>query len=94
MLDAQQPASRFNQVFLAMEMQGGGSLSALIRRQAAGRLSEPRAVSWVLQPLLSALCYLHGRGIIHRDLTPGGMMRCPCRTSNISIRVYMNASNA
>lgn len=43
---------------------GGDLLKAL--HHAGGRLTEHSAVSMVIQPLLSCLVYLHGKGIIHR----------------------------
>lgn len=44
--------------------EGGDLLRAL--HHAGGRLTEHSAVAMVIQPLLSCLMYLHGKGIIHR----------------------------
>ncbi|HWR54505.1 MAG TPA: serine/threonine-protein kinase [Bryobacteraceae bacterium] len=55
---------------LVMELVDGEPLAAIIAR---GRPPLDRTIDWVLQ-LLEALSYAHGRGIIHRDVTPKNMM--------------------
>jgi aurora kinase len=50
---------------MVLEYAAGGDLYGLLRR-AGGRLGEQQAVDLVLQPFLSALAYMHSKGIVHR----------------------------
>jgi aurora kinase len=52
-------------VVMVLEHAAGGDLYGLLRR-AGGRLAEQQAVDLVLQPFLSALAYMHSKGIVHR----------------------------
>ncbi|XP_013398566.1 serine/threonine-protein kinase MARK2 isoform X2 [Lingula anatina] len=52
---------------LVTEYAAGGELLSYIRTQKDCRLSEQQAWPYVRQ-LISALCYLHERGVVHRDL--------------------------
>ncbi|XP_063259243.1 inactive serine/threonine-protein kinase PLK5-like isoform X2 [Prinia subflava] len=52
-------------LYLLLELCSRGSLAAIVRTR--GRLSEPE-VRFYLRQLLSGLGYLHGHGLVHRDL--------------------------
>ena len=54
-----------SRVILAQKYADGGDLLKALHH-AGGRLTEHSAVSMVIQPLLSCMVYLHGKGIIHR----------------------------
>ncbi|RMC00973.1 hypothetical protein DUI87_22660 [Hirundo rustica rustica] len=51
--------------YLLLELCSRGSLADIVR--ARGRLTEPE-VRFYLRQLLSGLRYLHGHGLVHRDL--------------------------
>jgi hypothetical protein len=61
-------------VILAQEFVGGGDLAHALRGNWGGRVSERHAVSAVIEPLLTALQYLHARGIAHRDIKPENLL--------------------
>jgi serine/threonine-protein kinase len=68
-------------LFLAMELLAGSSLADLLGRggAAAGRrLSVERTLA-IMRPVLGALAYAHGRGVVHRDLKPENIMVIPGR---------------
>ena len=55
-------------MYLIMELLEGGELySMLVEQNKDGHYTEKKAVKYV-QQMLSAVCYLHERGIVHRDL--------------------------
>ncbi len=56
--------------FLVMEMVDGESLGAV---NAGGRLPF-RALRRIACQVLDALVYLHGHGVLHRDISPGNIM--------------------
>lgn len=56
---------------LVMDLAEGGSLASLITRR--GRL-HPSEVVTILAPLAQALAGLHGRGMVHGDLTPSNVL--------------------
>ncbi len=56
---------------MVLERAAGGSLRALVG--ARGRL-DPGEVVTVLTPLAQALGDLHGRGLVHGDVTPGNVL--------------------
>lgn len=58
-------------MYLLLEYAPGGTLLDLMRRRGGARLDEAEAARRVARPLLSALAYLHGQGLIHRR-APGG----------------------
>lgn len=57
--------------FIVMEYVPGRTLKEEITRE--GRLSPARAVA-ILIPVLDALAYAHGKGIIHRDVKPHNIL--------------------
>jgi serine/threonine-protein kinase len=59
--------SEGSQLYLVLELLQGESLEALRRRE--GKLSPARALA-LLDPILGALAYMHGLGVVHRDLKP------------------------
>lgn len=69
-LDVHDPSTRFNQVVLVMDLARAGSLTQVLQLKG-GTLREEHAVQRVLRPLLRALWYMHGMGILHRDIKPG-----------------------
>jgi serine/threonine protein kinase len=58
--------------FVVMEFVPGGSLETLL---LSGPLSPRRAVS-IAQEVLSALAYVHSRGVLHRDVKPANVILC------------------
>ncbi|XP_043241862.1 serine/threonine-protein kinase MARK2-like isoform X2 [Amphibalanus amphitrite] len=58
---------------LVMEYAPGGDLCSLVKAQRERRFPEGRARPFCRQ-LVSALTYMHGRGIIHRDLKMENIM--------------------
>eukprot|EP01059_Diplonema_ambulator_P011214 TRINITY_DN21172_c1_g2_i2.p1 TRINITY_DN21172_c1_g2~~TRINITY_DN21172_c1_g2_i2.p1 ORF type:complete len:425 (+),score=62.36 TRINITY_DN21172_c1_g2_i2:186-1277(+) len=54
-----------------MELAPGGSLSSLIKR--FGALQESTIVQYTAQ-ILSALMYLHSKGVVHRDIKGGNIL--------------------
>ncbi|MGB0600395.1 MAG: protein kinase domain-containing protein, partial [Rubripirellula sp.] len=58
--------------FLVMEYVQGENLAKIVRRD--GPLSVEQAVDCVRQAA-NGLRYAHGRGIVHRDIKPGNLMR-------------------
>jgi serine/threonine protein kinase len=68
-------------LYLAMELLTGGSLADLLdanRRKTGGRLTVTRAIA-IMRPVLAALEYAHGLGVVHRDLKPENIMVVPAR---------------
>ncbi|GAA4861210.1 protein kinase domain-containing protein [Actinomycetospora straminea] len=61
------------EVFVVMEYVQGRTLRDELRDR--GRLSPDEATS-VLVPVCEALAAAHDRGIVHRDVNPGNVMRC------------------
>jgi serine/threonine protein kinase len=57
-------------VYMELECLSGGDLFEAVQHSPGGRFSEERARKTMLQ-LLQGLCFMHGRGIIHRDLSLG-----------------------
>jgi len=65
-------------LFLAMEMLAGKSLRDLIDRGGRRQLTVKRTLA-IMRPVLEALEYAHGLGVIHRDLKPENIMVIPGR---------------
>ena len=59
-------------VYLAQELVAGKNVSKLMHA-SGGYLSEAKAVSMVIQPLVAAVCHIHSK--VHRD--PGLISRHP-----------------
>ncbi|GLC41416.1 hypothetical protein PLESTM_001193700 [Pleodorina starrii] len=59
-------------VVLVMELAARGSLSNICQSVSGGRLNEAQVRQTILEPLLDALSYLHGKGVCHRDIKAGG----------------------
>ena len=57
--------------FLSMEWIEAGEILEHIERR--GRLDSPTALHLTRQ-IASALAYLHGRGVLHRDIKPGNLL--------------------
>lgn len=64
-------------VYMLMEYLAGESLRSLLLR-SGGRLPLMRALS-LLQQITAALCEVHDKGIVHRDLTPNNLLVVPDR---------------
>ena len=54
-------------IYLVMELASGGELFDLLTSQPGDRFSEPFAADLMAQ-MLSAVHYIHSRGVVHRDL--------------------------
>jgi len=55
------------QIYLIMEVARGGEVFDLLTSQAGDHFSEPFAAELMIQ-MLSAVHYMHSRGVVHRDL--------------------------
>lgn len=66
-------ADRFKGVhFLVMEYVRGENLAKIVRRD--GPMTVEASIDCIRQAA-NGLCYAHGRGIVHRDIKPGNLMR-------------------
>jgi serine/threonine-protein kinase len=68
-------------LYLAMEFVAGQSLAALLDAAPGdngGRMTIKRTVA-IMRPVLEALEYAHGLGVVHRDLKPDNIMVVPGR---------------
>src|SRR4029079_11448965 len=68
-------------LYLAMELLAGQSLANLLDakpREDGGGLTVKRALE-IMRPVLDALEYAHGLGVVHRDLKPDNIMVIPGR---------------
>lgn len=63
-------------VCLALELMDGGDVQNLVdgRRKAGKGPFEPHFVRRVLAAVGSALCYIHGEGVLHRDVKPANIL--------------------
>jgi serine/threonine protein kinase len=69
--DAHFPADReASPAYLVMELVEGGTLAVSL---SAGPVPSPRARE-VVSEVASALAYMHGRGVIHRDVKPANIL--------------------
>jgi predicted Ser/Thr protein kinase len=61
--------------WLAMELVKGERLDALLReRSGTARRPVDRSLLTILRRVAETLAYLHGRGLVHRDLSPHNIM--------------------
>jgi len=68
-------------LYLAMEFVAGQSLAALLAAAAGNqgrRMTIKRTIA-IMRPVLEALEYAHGLGVVHRDLKPDNIMVVPRR---------------
>ncbi|KAB2851104.1 MAG: serine/threonine protein kinase, partial [Hyphomicrobiaceae bacterium] len=61
-----------NTGYMIMDFIEGEPLDALIARSPAGL--DTRTFEGVFKPVCAALEYVHGKGVLHRDLKPGNIM--------------------
>ena len=59
--------------YIVMELMSGGSLSNRIRDAPGGYLTEAQSVG-IIHQLLLALNFMHGLGIMHRDIKPDNVL--------------------
>jgi serine/threonine protein kinase len=60
-------------IHLVLELVEGGDLGAFLRGRGIPRCS-PKQVRGLLDQLLSALAWMHGRGVLHGDLKPSNIL--------------------
>ena len=58
-----------NKVYILMELCTGGDLFDVFTSQEGGHFSEKRACVYI-KKMISAINYMHNKGICHRDLKP------------------------
>jgi serine/threonine-protein kinase len=63
--------TQLGEPFIVMEVLDGITLGDFVRRR--GRLDPIEAVQLVL-PIVDALCHVHARGVVHRDLKPDNIL--------------------
>ena len=61
-------------MWLILEYCEGGSLADIMRKQKATFGEQQIAV--VVGQVLQGLAYLHGKGIVHRDIKAGNLLFC------------------
>jgi len=59
---------------LVMELAQGGSLADLIRARAPSAGVDTEVLCMVMSQMADALDYIHGHGIVHRDVKPDNML--------------------
>ena len=67
--------------WIVMEMVEGGSLKSIIDRGDRMPVAE---VVRLMEEILSALAYSHGRGVVHRDIKPANIMLAGDRSVKIA----------
>lgn len=70
------------ELFLAMELVDGETLTALLDRQPQGRMAFAAAMP-LFEQVLDALEWVHGNAIVHRDVKPSNVLVC----SNGSVKL-------
>lgn len=72
--------------YLALEYVSGGTLEELVGEGRAKRLDLPQAVPLFIQ-LLEAAAYLHGQGLVHRNIHPGNVLLDPRRGGSMAVKL-------
>jgi len=72
-----------DRVFIVVEYVSRGSIMSSARLQGTPPLAETRCRE-VCRDVLAGLAYLHGQGVVHRDIKPDNLLHCADGTVKIS----------